>query len=68
VIKRQLKAVLINEKVSIMADRLVTTITMNNYLFTVVIRYFDKFKDKPIEQFVRMKRMMTVDATSILML
>ncbi|XP_060845487.1 uncharacterized protein LOC132925079 [Rhopalosiphum padi] len=38
---------------------------MNNYLFTVVIRYFDKFKNKPIEQFVRMKRMMTIVVTSI---
>lgn len=32
---------------------------------SVVIRYFDKFKKRPMEQFVCMKIMMSVDALSI---
>jgi len=63
VIKRQLKVALINEKVSIMADE--TSDVGHHEQLSVVIRYFDKFKNLPIEQFICMKRMMTVDATSI---
>ncbi|KAL4089624.1 hypothetical protein QTP88_024635 [Uroleucon formosanum] len=63
VIKRQLKVALINEKVSIMAYE--TSDVDHHEQLPVVIRYFDKFKNMPIEQFVCMKRMMTVDATSI---
>ncbi|KAF0767777.1 zinc finger MYM-type protein 1-like, partial [Aphis craccivora] len=47
VIKRQLKVSLINEKVSIMADE--TSDVGHHEQLSVVIRYFDKFKNRPIE-------------------
>jgi len=63
VIKRQLKVAVINEKVAIMADE--TSNVGHHEQLSVIIRYFNKFKIRPIEQFVCMKRMMTVDATNI---
>lgn len=63
VIKRQLKDILKNEKVSLMADE--TSDVGHHEQLSVVVRYFDKSKNKPIEQFVCMKRMMSVDAQSV---
>jgi len=55
--------VLKNEKVSIMADK--TSDVGHHEQLSIVFRYFDKFKNRPMEQFVCMKRMMSVDAQSI---
>jgi len=47
VIKRQLKVALVNEKVSIMTDE--TSDVGHREQLSVVIIYFDKFKNRPIE-------------------
>ncbi|XP_025407639.1 zinc finger MYM-type protein 1-like [Sipha flava] len=63
VIRRQFKDKINNEKVSIIADE--TSDIGHHEQLSVVIRYFDKIINCPVEHFVCMKRVLSVDAQSI---
>lgn len=54
VIKRQLKDMFVNEKVSIIADE--TSDIGHHEQLSIVVRYFNKLKNCPVEQFICMKR------------
>lgn len=58
VIKRQLKDIMKKENISIMADE--TSDDGHHEQLSVVVRYFDESKNKPIEQFVCMKTILSV--------
>ncbi|XP_022170405.1 zinc finger MYM-type protein 1-like, partial [Myzus persicae] len=63
VIKRQLKDMILNEKVSLIADE--TSDIGHHEQLSIVLRYFNKQTKCPVEQFVCMKRIKAVDAQTI---
>lgn len=63
VIKMQLKDAILNEKVSLIADE--TSDIGHHEQLSIVIRYFNKHTNCPVEQFICLKRMTAVDAQSI---
>lgn len=63
VMRKQFKEELYNEKISIIADE--TSDVSHHEQLSVVIRYFDKNKKCPVEHFVCMKRVLSINAQSI---
>lgn len=63
VIKRQLKDMILNEKVSSIADE--TSDIGHHEQLSIVLRYFNKQTKYPVEQFVCMKRTNAVDVQTI---
>jgi len=63
VIKNQFREKIRNQNVSIIADE--TSDIGHHEQLSVVIRYFDNFKKCPVEQFICMKRIMSIDSETI---
>lgn len=63
VIKNQLKLVIFNEQISIIADE--TSDVGHHEQLSIVVRFFDKVKNCPVEQFICMKRLLSTDSQSI---
>ncbi|XP_025199262.1 zinc finger MYM-type protein 1-like [Melanaphis sacchari] len=61
--KRKLALLLQNKKISIIADE--TSDVGHHQQMSIVIRYFDSILNKPVEHFVCLQRLTTVDAQSI---
>jgi len=59
----QLKDAILNEKVSLIADE--TSDIGHHEQLSIVIRYFNKHTNCPVEQFICLKRMTAVDVQSI---
>jgi len=61
--KRKLSLLLQNKKISIIAEE--TSDVGHHEQMSIVIRYFDSNLNKPVEHFVCLQRLTTVDAQSI---
>lgn len=61
--KRKFALLLQNKKISIIADE--TSDVGHHQQMSIVIRYFDSILNKPVEHFVCLQRLTTVDAQSI---
>jgi len=62
VVFKQIKSSINNCKISIIADK---TSDVGHHELSIVIRHFDKQTNRPIETFVALRRMKSVDAQSI---
>ncbi|XP_060846280.1 zinc finger MYM-type protein 1-like [Rhopalosiphum padi] len=63
VIRKQLQDIITDRKISLIADE--TSDIGHHEQLSIVLRYFDETKNCPIEQFLCLKRMTSVDAQSI---
>jgi hypothetical protein len=63
VIKNQFREKIRNQKISIIADE--TSDIGHHEQLSIVIRYFDNFKKYPVEQFICMKRITSIDSETI---